>query len=146
MARWWLNLLLLFLKIFLILEKISHISRKVEIKWSYCCCFCVTEFNPLLSVLSTAGVVWLLEGSHGKVDTAGTNSPSVSLTHCQRLFLPLIFSLSTLLVKELWIKKSIFSPNTRITRSQWGGKRWRGTSKCGNYISNADALLTSPLF
>lgn len=151
-VRWWLNLAILFFLFFHFVKTISHISRKVETKWSRCC-FCVTEFNPVLSALSTASVVWLPEGNHGKVDTAGTNSPAnvfSHIVHC--FFLPLTFSLTSLLVKELRIKRNVFGPNMRITLTRCShrrGNQWRGTSKRGDhrhYILNADALWTSPLF
>lgn len=140
-----------FLNVFILLRRSFHTSRKVETKWS-CCCFCVTEFNPVFSALSTAGVVWLPEVGRRKVDAAGTNSPATVFSHIVRCFFSPIYFLPTILVKELWIKKNIFGPNTRITLarlSHRGGEQWRGISKRGDhshYILNGDALWTSALF
>lgn len=55
-VRWYLNLASYLFFFPFSVQTIALIGRKVETKWSRCC-FCVTEFNPVLSALSAAGVV-----------------------------------------------------------------------------------------
>lgn len=92
------------------LKTVSHVSCKVETKWSRCW-FCVTKFNPVLSVLSSAGVVWLPVGRHGEVDTAGTNSPASVFSHILCCFFsPLTFSFTTLFSQRTPDYKERFGP------------------------------------